>query len=212
MEASRTSPNQSRAATIGYRLVTVALALASIFAVVFAISVVVGVARDGKSLLSGERLSVPVELSAASISPLPAGISLPSWLPVRVDISDPTTEQMLLSSALDVGPIVIVLTTLWLLRGLARSVTEGDPFGPVNVRCLRRLGYLFVLGVPAIEVVSTSLRRILWENLPPHPEVDLGVSGFEMPATALLAGLGAFVLAEVFARGVRLRDDVEGTV
>ena len=28
----------------------------------------------------------------------------------------------------------------------------------------------------------------------------------------LLAGLGAFILAEVFAHGLRMREDLEGTV
>ena len=32
------------------------------------------------------------------------------------------------------------------------------------------------------------------------------------PAAALLAGLAVLVLAEVFAHGVRLREDVEGTI
>jgi hypothetical protein len=31
-------------------------------------------------------------------------------------------------------------------------------------------------------------------------------------AAPLVAGLGAFVLAEVFAHGVRLREDVEATI
>jgi hypothetical protein len=32
------------------------------------------------------------------------------------------------------------------------------------------------------------------------------------PAAALLAGLAVLVLAEVFAHGLRLREDVEGTI
>ena len=33
-----------------------------------------------------------------------------------------------------------------------------------------------------------------------------------IPVPALLTGLGVLVLAEVFAHGVRLREDVEGTI
>ncbi|MGH9037239.1 MAG: hypothetical protein ACRD0O_15880 [Acidimicrobiia bacterium] len=40
---------------------------------------------------------------------------------------------------------------------------------------------------------------------------ELGQS-FSLPGNGPLAGLGVFVLAEVFAHGVRLREDVEGTV
>ena len=41
---------------------------------------------------------------------------------------------------------------------------------------------------------------------------DVGVAGFSLPAGAMLGGLGAFILAEVFAYGMRLREDVEATV
>jgi hypothetical protein len=47
---------------------------------------------------------------------------------------------------------------------------------------------------------------------PPHLSVDIGMAGYHLPGAAILAGLGAFILAEVFAHGLRLREDVEGTV
>jgi hypothetical protein len=93
-----------------------------------------------------------------------------------------------------------------------RSVVEGDPFGAPNVQRLRRLGFLLVVGAPAVELLNYSLRLSLFNDLPPHPSTDIGVAGFSLPAAALLGGLGAFILAEVFAHGVRLREDVEGTV
>jgi hypothetical protein len=40
----------------------------------------------------------------------------------------------------------------------------------------------------------------------------VGLDGFRFPFPLLLAGLGAFILAEVFARGVALREDVEATI
>jgi hypothetical protein len=38
------------------------------------------------------------------------------------------------------------------------------------------------------------------------------IEGFSVPANWLLAELGAFILAEVFASGLQLREDVEGTI
>ena len=56
-------PSSSRAVTIGYRLVTVMLVVAAVFGVVAVVSVGVGVARHGDSLLYGHRLVVALELS-----------------------------------------------------------------------------------------------------------------------------------------------------
>jgi hypothetical protein len=131
---------------------------------------------------------------------------------VTVVVDDPNSTQMFLRSATDFGPLLLFVAGLWLLRGFARSVKEGDPFGAPNVQRLRRLGFILVLGAPLVELLNTSLRHALYDELPSFQPIDLGVAGFELPAGALLGGLGAFILAEVFAHGVRLREDVEGTV
>ncbi|MEA2379858.1 MAG: hypothetical protein QOD13_3765, partial [Thermoleophilaceae bacterium] len=67
-------------------------------------------------------------------------------------------------------------------------------------------------GAPAVELLNYSLRLSLFNDLPPHPSTDIGVAGFSLPGAAPIGGLGAFILAEVFAYGARLRADVEGTV
>jgi hypothetical protein len=43
-------------------------------------------------------------------------------------------------------------------------------------------------------------------------DIHLAIEGFSVPANWLLAELGAFILAEVFASGLQLREDVEGTI
>lgn len=107
---------------------------------------------------------------------------------------------------------MLFIAGLSLLRGFGRSVMDGDPFGLANVQRLRRLGFLLVAGAPLVELLKWSLRQSLYNALPPTPSVDIGVAGFSLPAAALLGGFGAFILAEVFAYGLRLREDVEGTV
>ena len=111
-----------------------------------------------------------------------------------------------------VGPFLLLAGALWLLRGLARSVREGDPFGHTNVQRLRTLGFLLVVCAPVVEVINYALRLSLANTLPPDAFGDVGFPGFTFPFALLLAGLGAFILAEVFAHGLRLREDVEGTV
>ncbi len=215
MNVSTTSPRPARAATIASNLVSVALLLAVLFAALWVVSVGVGVARGGESLLAGDRVSVPVELEArlspGALGPRYARTSIPGDTKVHLGVPDPTTKEMLLSSAMDAGPIALVLGTLWLLHGLAFSVTVGDPFGAANVRRLRRLGYLCILGALAVEVVNANLRKVLVETSL-NEEFGIGITGFEFPGNALLVGLAALVLAEVFAHGVRLREDVEATI
>jgi hypothetical protein len=101
---------------------------------------------------------------------------------------------------------------LWLLRGLARSVRQGDPFDADNVRRLRGIGSVLVFGGLLVEILNASLRAQLWDSLPPGGYGDIGTEGFGLPGNMLLAGLGAFILAEVFAHGLRMREDLEGTV
>jgi hypothetical protein len=212
MEVRMGSQSPSRAATAGYRLLTLALAFVVAFTAFAFVSLGVGIARGGDSLLWGDTLTVPAELNPDSVRPLPDGVELSGWPHVSVEVEDPTTKQMALRSLMDLGPLLLFIGGLWLLRGVARSVTEGDPFGAPNVQRLRSLGFILVVGAPAVELLNTAFRESLFNTLPAHPSIDIGIAGFSLPGEAMVAGLGAFILAEVFAHGVRLREDVEGTV
>jgi hypothetical protein len=202
----------SRAVTIGYRLVTFFLVFAIGFSAFAIVSLGVGLARDGDSLLYGDTLTVPLQLSPEDAGPLPSGVHFRGWPDVSAEVENPTSKQMLLRSAMDFGPLVLFVAGLWLVQGFARSVKAGDPFGAANVQRLRRLGFLLVAGAPFVELLNWSLRQSLYDNLPPNRFGDVGVEGFSLPAGALLGGLGVFILAEVFAYGLRLREDVEATV
>jgi hypothetical protein len=207
-----TTTSPSGTVRAGYTLVTGLFVLALAFGVLTVASVGMGLARDGDSLLYGDRFGFPAELSPDEVRPLPPGIDLRGWPKITIDVKDPTSKQMLLRSAMDFGPLVLSIAGLWLLRRFLRSVVDGDPFGAPNVQRLRRIGFLLVLGGPFVELLNYSLRQSLFSTLPPYPSTDIGVRGFGLPGGALLAGLGVFILAEVFAHGARLREDVEGTI
>ncbi len=202
----------SAAVRLAYVLVTGLLVLSLGFGLVILVSMGVGVMRDGNSLLYGDTLRVPMQLSTEGLAPLPPALVVDSWVDTSVAIKDPTVKQMLLQSAADVGPLVVFASALWLVRGLLQSVTRADPFGPRNVRRLRNLGVLLAAGGVLVEVVNYSLRHALYNALPAFPSVNLGVSGPALPVGALLGALAAFVLAAVFAYGSQLREDVEGTI
>lgn len=134
---------------------------------------------------------------------------VPATVPVTIRIRDADTRQLALSLGRDAAPMVLIVAFLWLLRNLLRSVVDGDPFTAANVRRLRTMGMLLAVGVPLGSVASNMFEQGLASTAP--AAADLG-SVFSLSFGGPLAGLGLFVLAEVFARGVRLRDDVEGTV
>ena len=89
------------------------------------------------------------------------------------------------------------------------------------IKDLRRRGHghresgAFLLGTrgPKQDVVRA---YVCYDDLDPQA-LDTGIvifgsAGFGVPGNALLGGLGAFILAEVLAYGLRLREDVEATI
>jgi DUF2975 family protein len=202
----------SRAAKTAYFLVNLMLVILLLGTTLEIASTAVGLARDGNTLLGGDTLPVHAELPREQVKSLPRGVLLTDDPNVTLEVKDPSASQLLLSDGLWVGPFVLLAAGLWLLRSLARSVRERDPFGAANVKRLRLLGFLLVVGAPVVEVVNYSLRLSLANTLPANQFGEVGFSGFGFPFPLLLAGLGAFILAEVFAQGTRLREDVEGTV
>lgn len=202
----------SRAVRVGSCIVYALLALAVLFGLVLLVSIVFGIARHGDSLLYGGSLDVPAKLSPEHLQGLPNGLSVSGSVNVTAKVKDPTTKQMLLRSLIDLGPMILFIAGLFLLDRFLVSVKEGDPFGSANVGRLRRLGFLLVLGAPLVELINSALRRDLLHAAPAGRVQGVGSAAFSLPTGALLGGLGAFILAEVFAYGLSLREDVEGTV
>src|SRR3954451_3349315 len=183
----------SRTITAGYRIASVLFAVAVGVGVLWAAAVLLDVVRGA------DTAQVPVQLSPQDVGPLPEGIHVSGWPDLKVEVADPTTKQTLLQAALAIGPGLLVIAGLWLLRGFLRSVLAGDPFGARNVQRLRSFGLLLAAGTPLVALVDTALRNALFDELPPYPSLDLGSAGFSLPLAAMLGGLGAFILAEVFA-------------
>ena len=94
------------------------------------------------------------------------------------------------------------------MRGLLKSVRDGEPFTARNLVRLRALGVVILLGVP----LATFLSSICASEAADSAGLAGTGARLSIPGGAFVAGLLAFVLAEVFAAGLRLRDDLEGTV
>ncbi len=196
------------------RAITIALLVLSIgFTVLVLVSVGTGLFRHGDSLLYGDSITVPLQVSAGDLGQLPEGISADAWLDVDVTIQDPTISQMLLRSAQDLGPAVVIVWALWLLASVLNAAAHGDPFGRDNARRFRRLAVVLIAGGFALNVLNYAVLNAFFTQVPEYPSIDLAAGPFTpLPGGMLLGGLVAFALAAVFSDGARLREDVEGMV
>lgn len=106
--------------------------------------------------------------------------------------------------------VALAVAFLWLVRRLLISVREGDPFTAANVRRLRAIGFVLIIGLPLSTYIGEQLEMWLARSS------TVGEIGHFVVTSNIedvpVIGLLVFVLAEVFAHGVRLREDVEGTV
>lgn len=197
---SRQSP--SRSTVLATNLVTLLFVLGTLFTLYF-------VGSAALSAIRGNRHDVTVhqEFDVDSLDSLPPN-TVTDKVPVSFVVQDASPEQVWYSVGRDVAPAVLVLSILWLLRGLLNSVREGDPFNGSNVRRLRTIGLLLLVGAPIAELVRSGFEQALSSST---TGTGSGLS-FSIPGGGLIAGLGVFVLAQVFAHGVRLREDTEGTV
>jgi len=129
-------------------------------------------------------------------------------VPVTFVVQDASPKQIWYSVGRDLAPAVLFIAILWFLHRLLDSVRDGDPFNSSNVRRLRTIGLLLLAGAPIAKLVRSGFEQALASST---TGAGSGLS-FSIPGDALIAGLGVFVLAQVFAHGVRLREDAEGTV
>ena len=201
----------SRAVRAGYALTTFLLVVSIGYSAFLLVDGAVGVARDGERLVGGRALDVHVQVPPERVQ-LPDGLRHDGWLPAVARIEHPGAREVALSTGLDLTEAALFIWVLWLLRGLARSVYEGDPFDAANVQRLRGIGSALVFGGVLVEILNSSIRAQLWQALPQDRFGNVATEGFGLPGNMLLAGLGAFILAEVFAHGLRMREDLEGTV
>jgi hypothetical protein len=202
----------TRLATAGYLVVTALLVLFLAGGVVLAASTAVGAVR-GHHTITVDRVVTPEHLRSFDTfrNSLPANVEPTNgYVPVTVTIRDARPAQLLLRLAIDLLPLLLIVAALWQLWGLLRSARQGDPFTTANVRRLRRFGWLLLLGWPLVAYVTTALKSDLAATVP--PVVTSGLFNTTPIGLALVFGLAVLVLAEVFAHGLRLREDVEGTI
>jgi len=157
-----------------------------------------------------DTLQVPATVAPEEldIRGLPERVEIPQTIEVQVNVADPSPGQLATALLMDLGPWVLIVAGLLLLRALAGSIRVGDPFGAANVSRLRKLGFV-LLAYPLVQTISSFLLGGLLDSAALPQAVGRSAT---LHLTGAVAGLGVLVLAEVFAHGVELREEVEGTV
>lgn len=152
--------------------------------------------------------------------PLEAHGSLPDDLAPTTDlvsgpltgtvvVQDPTATQVAWHLVPSVLLLVLAVVVARLLLAVARSLRTADPFTSANAGRLRVLGIVLVVGGTFVPIVQ----GIAFEGVL-DPLLAGGPRSWTLDLSLLpsLSGILVFFLAEVFARGARLREDVEGLV
>jgi hypothetical protein len=195
----------TRLATTGYLVVTALLVAFLAAGVVLTATTIVGAVRGDHSITQ-DRFVAPEALTS-----LPANIKPTDNVPVTVTIDHASPTQLFLRLAMTLLPGLLIVALLWQLWGLLRSARQGDPFTGANVWRLRQFGWLLLLGWPLVAYLTMALKELLAATWASPTDQTEGL--FAPPiGGALIFGLAVLVLAEVFAHGLRLREDVEGTI
>ena len=203
-------PIPSRAARAAYVVVTVLFWITVVAAAAVVAHRLFGLLQDSSVL------SVPASVSVEDVG-LPDRFEIAGALPVTVDLVEPSLEQRAIATVPPLAWSVLTLAGLWLLRGVTRSAATGEPFRPSNVRRLRWLGAIFLVGVPLAAIVDGIFTNLLfssdvWTGGPlPAGGIDTGFP-VVISGPAILAAVSLLALAEVFAYGARLREDVDATI
>jgi hypothetical protein len=136
----------------------------------------------------------------------PVGLSTPSA--VTVVFSEPDRLQHLVYEVPEILLVLIAFSVMLLLLRVVLAALAGEVFVPANARRLLAIALLMVGGgvlVPAAQFAATAWLLRSEQLADVGPPIDFSV----LP---VWAGLIMLFFAEVFRRGVRLRQDVEGLV
>jgi hypothetical protein len=136
--------------------------------------------------------------------------SHPTWFMRAIDVPagvDPNRIMVGLTAIATLGVLAVPLNHLILTRLLrmVETVSRGDPFIKANAYRLNAIAWA-LLGLQILSIVIGAIgKAIASKQFPLHLDAGFSVNGW-------LAVILAFVLAQVFAEGTLMRQDLEGTV
>lgn len=149
-----------------------------------------------------------------------ANASLPDDLPIAKGVEASSSTARLCQNSPSVGQRAADLggQLPWLLFGsfalllfsrLLEAVQQQGPFTDVVSRRLTVLGWVVAVGTPLAGLVVGWSQSWLVGSMAPLVGSGPTVSG---PLVLVLAGLAAVIMGKVMGEGVRMREDLEGTI
>jgi Protein of unknown function (DUF2975) len=203
-------PMPSRAARIAQLALTVAFWIAVVIGLVLVSHRLFGFGQDAGTM------SIPVSFSIDQTGRVPQDVEIAGTLSTTVDVHDPSLQQRVIAAVPVFVWWTLVVVVLWLLRRVVRAAAKGNPFQSTNVTTLRWLGAIFLVGFPLATFIERSFTEWFFSagvwtggRLPPG---GLAPTAPLLSGPAILAAVTVFALAEVFAYGARLREDVDATI
>jgi len=109
--------------------------------------------------------------------------------------------------------VIMLLLASWALqqlRGLFRTLRNGQVFAPENVRHVQRVGWAVILAEPARALVTYAAQAFARSHF-----IGNGirfVANVDLNFGTIFAGLAILVIAEVFRAGTRLDEDQSLTI
>ncbi|MBL1075963.1 DUF2975 domain-containing protein [Nocardia sp. 2] len=146
---------------------------------------------------------LPIDPAAYPGASLPAGTSASSTGQIGVDIGSPTAWQRVLHVLTWFPTASVLLAALAALAVVLHRARRTDPFTPRIAGGLRVIGAVLLAGMIGA-LVEGGAELVLDRTV----DSSRTAGGFEVAVGWPLAGLGCFVVAEILARGTRMRDDL----
>lgn len=148
-------------------------------------------------------------LSGAAIALL---LTMPTrrWIMSAFDLSpSPETDRLIfgLRMIAVLGIVAVPLHNVILkhLLAMVETVRAGDPFVAANAARLRAMAWV-LLALQCLSIIIGSIASAVSSKAHPlHLDAGFSINGW-------LAVLLTFLLAQVFAKGTQMREDLEGTV
>ncbi len=177
-----------------------------------AVLVVVAAVFLNRALHGNLHYGVAAGIDPRHLGRLPRHVSTDSDLPVIFDALHPAGGLVALT-VMRFGLFSAAgLVATWMLRGVMKTARDGDPFVSANVVRLRVIGFVLLLYPPLSSLTHAMLESMYIQRSTAAIRHLLEPRALEINFALLLAGLGVLVIAQVFASGIELRTDLEGTI
>ena len=162
--------------------------------------------------------SGPLEFTASLQDPGPtsaaagtaAGASATYAPEVVWTLAAPSVGERLLAGLPALFLLLVGLIAAWLVWQLIGAAKAGEPFTRTTVRYSRALAALVLIGAVVWPFLLMGVQFALVTRVQSEPSVLMWFSGFDF--LPIVIGALLVILTEVYARGLDLRDDVEGLV